>query len=375
MLEGEGILTKVIIFANSIQKSAIPLNRIDINVSSAIAKVIKEYRISKVILSWNKIKKRHHRIFSRVIDQFIKKSSETTYITRIMHPVGITKNIFLMVPPLINRQSGFIGEFYSIIKMVLSINSNLIIISDEPTKEELENLVVKKSTTLNYKFMTIKSWKDIDDILIGIVKNNDMIIQIMARQGQLGWRLTFDRLPAKLVEQFSNNNIIAVYPSCNLCVDEECLYENLLGESSLIRRIPEGNFMFNFQDRNPERVFKVIADNFFNGNKEIYDDLMNVLKKSPVELTRETLLIHTYTNLIDDYLVYIATNREKFNVGNINSIPKIIIVLLSPKSDLMNRQLKILSEIAKIVIDKKLLSNILSSNNYLEFSEKLSERK
>ena len=375
VLEGEGILTKVIIFANSIQKSAIPLNRIDINVSSAIAKVIKEYRISKVILSWNKIKKRHHRIFSRVIDQFIKKSSETTYITRIMHPVGITKNIFLMVPPLINRQSGFIGEFYSIIKMVLSINSNLIIISDEPTKEELENLVVKKSTTLNYKFMTIKSWKDIDDILIGIVKNNDMIIQIMARQGQLGWRLTFDRLPAKLVEQFSNNNIIAVYPSCNLCVDEECLYENLLGESSLIRRIPEGNFMFNFQDRNPERVFKVIADNFFNGNKEIYDDLMNVLKKSPVELTRETLLIHTYTNLIDDYLVYIATNREKFNVGNINSIPKIIIVLLSPKSDLMNRQLKILSEIAKIVIDKKLLSNILSSNNYLEFSEKLSERK
>ena len=71
----------------------------------------------------------------------------------------------------------------------------------------------------------------------------------------------------------------------------------------------------------------------------------------------------------------IATNRDKFNVENINSSPKIIIVLLSPKSDLMNRQLKILSEIAKIVIDKELLSNILSSDNYLEFSEKIKEIK
>lgn len=377
VLEGEGILTKVVALSNSVQKSAIPLNRIDINVSNAIVKVIKEYRISKVILNWNKIKKRHHRIFSRVIDQFIKKSNETAYITRIIHPIGITKNIYLMVPPLVNRQSGFIDEFYSIIKIALSINSSLIIISDEPTKEELKNLVTKKSSTLNYKFMTIKSWKNIDDILIEIVKNSDMIIQMMARQGQLAWRLTFDRLPFKLAERFSNNNIIAVYPSCNLCVDEGCLYENTLGETSLIRKMSESNFIFNFQDSNPEKLFEVIADSLFKEkeSKEIHEELVNILKKSPVELTRETLLIHTYTNLIDEYLVYIATNRDKFNVENINSSPKIIIVLLSPKSDLMNRQLKILSEIAKIVIDKELLSNILSSDNYSEFSEKIKEIK
>ncbi|WP_320048082.1 cation:proton antiporter [uncultured Ilyobacter sp.] len=376
ILEGEGVLTKVVTHANSLQKSVIPLNRIDINVSNAIAKVIKEYRISKVIINWNKIKKSNNRVFSKVIDQSVKKSNETMYITRIIHPVGITENIFLMVPPLINRQSGFVDEFYSIIKMALSINSKLIIISDESTKGELQKIIVKNKSNLNYEFKTLNSWKVIEENLAEVIKDNDMIIQMMAKQGQLAWRLTFDRLPNKLGERFGNNNIIAVYPSCNSNSDEEFSYEKTKGDISIIRRLPKNNFMFNFSENNPEKLLKIIADKFSDEreSREVYEDLKDVLKKYPVELTRETLLIHTYTKSIGDYQVYIATNKNNFIVENVKSSPKIIIVLLSPKSDPTNRHLKVLSEIVKIVTDKKMLSDILGSYSYSEFLERIKQR-
>ena len=376
ILEGEGFLTKVVTHANSLQKSVIPLNRIDINVSNAITKVIKEYRISKVIINWNNIKKSHNRVFSKVIDQSVKKSSESIYITRITHPVGITENMFLIVPPLINRQIGFVDEFYSIIKMALSINSKLVIISDEPTKGELQKIIVKNTSNLNYEFKTLNSWKVIEENLAGIIKDSDMVIQMMAKQGQLAWRLTFDRLPNKLVEKFVNNNFIAVYPSTNCNGEEECSYENTKGDISIIRRLSKNNFLFDFSENNPEKLLKIITDKFSDERegREVYEDLKDVLKKYPVELTHETLLIHTYMESIDDYQVYIATNKNKFSVENVKSNPKVIIVLLSPKSDPMNRHLKVLSEIAKIVTDKKMLSDILGSCSYSEFLERINQR-
>ncbi len=376
ILDGEGVLAKVVTHANSLQKSVIPLNRIDINVSNAITKVIKEYRISKVIINWDKIKKSHNRVFSKIIDQSVKKCNETMYITKIINPVGITKNIFLMVPPLINRQSGFVDEFYSITKIALSINSKLVIISDEPTKLELQKIIAKNTSNLNYEFDTLKSWKDIEENLIGVINDNDMIIQMMAKQGQLAWRLTFDRLPNKLGERFVENNMIAVYLSSNSNSEEEFSYENTKGDISIIRRLPENNFMFDFSENNPEKLLKIIADNFSNEieSRKLYEDLRDVLKKYPVELTQETLLIHTYIESIDDYQVYIATNKNKFTVENVKSNPKVIIVLLSPKSDPMNRHLKVLSEIAKIVTDKKMLSDLLDSYTYSEFLEKINQR-
>lgn len=376
ILEGERFLAKVVTHANSLQKSVIPLNRIDINVSNAITKVIKEYRISKVIINWNNIKKSHNRVFSKVIDQSVKKSNESIYITRIIHPVGITENMFLIVPPLINRQIGFVDEFYSIIKMALSINSKLVIISDEPTKGELQKIILKNTSNLNYEFKTLNSWKVIEENLSGIIKDSDMIIQIMAKQGQLAWRLTFDRLPNKLVEKFVNNNLIAVYPSTNCNGEEECSYENTKGDISIIRRLSKNNFLFDFSENNPEKLLKIITDKFSDEreSREVYEDLKDVLKKYPVELTHETLLIHTYMESIDDYQVYIATNKNKFSVENVKSNPKVIIVLLSPKSDPMNRHLKVLSEIAKIVTDKKMLSDILGSCSYSEFLERINQR-
>lgn len=376
ILLGEGLLTKLVSFGNSSQREIVPLTKIDINVSKAILKTLKEYRISKVILNWNESEISPHKIFSRVIDQFLKNSNETTFITKLDHPLGITKNVYLIVPPLITKQKGFLETLSSIMHIVLEMNSKLIIICDESTSIPMSNFLNKKKTSLNYDFLTINSWKNIDSFLKTIVKNTDTIIQLIARQGQLAWRLSFDRLPKEIITHFKGNNYIAVYPPYNYDNDENYIYNMSSPEQmTLLNLVPKENFLINIKDSNPEKVISIISDNYFNGNKEVYFDLINAMNNSPIELTKEVLLVHTHRDDVNDFMVYITCNPDGFDLKTINSRPRIIIILLSPKSEPRKKHLKMLAEISKLTLNKEITGNLIASENYEEFEAKLSKSK
>jgi Kef-type K+ transport system membrane component KefB/mannitol/fructose-specific phosphotransferase system IIA component (Ntr-type) len=371
VLEGEGLLTKMISLGNSAQKELMPLSKIDINVPKAINKTIKEYRISKIILHWKGKERNTYRVFSRVIDQFVKNSNEAIYITNIKIPLGITKNIYTVVPPLITRQKGFVGTFNSIVHITMEMNSKLIVVSDSETSSEIKDIFSKFKKNISYEFINIESWKNIDEHLLKFVKNTDMIIQMIARQGQLAWRLSFDRLPMKIVEKFKTNNYIAIYPTFE--AQEEDYGYNVEAEEqkSLLMSIPSTNFMFNIEENRPEKLLNEICNKFFYGNRDIYEDLLEVALKSPIELSKEILLIHTHRSEVEDFTIYIGTQKDGFDVESIKSRPKIIITLLSPKSEPLNKHLRILSEIAKMVVNKDTTGSLLASDSYNDFIKRI----
>ena len=370
VLEGEGLLTKMINLGNSAQKELMPLSRIDINVSKAIIKTIKEYRISKVILHWKAKERTTHRVFSRVIDQFVKNSNEAIYITSIKNPIGITENIYVIVPPMITRQKGFIGTFVSLIHIAAEMNSKFIVVSDLETSSQVEDIISKNKKSLSYEFVNIESWKNIDETIEKMVKKSDMIVQMIARQGQLAWRLSFDRLPMKIADKFNENNYIAVYPSFES--DEDYGYSVEAEEQkSLLMSIPTANFMFNVEENKAEKVFSMICGRFFEGNREIYEDLEEIMMKSPIELSKEILLIHTHRSEVEDFSIYIATQKDGFEIESIKSRPKIVITLLSPKSEPLKKHLRILSEIAKMVVNKDTTGSLLAADSYDEFIKRI----
>lgn len=376
ILLGEGLLTKLVSFGNSAQREIVPLTKIDINVSKAIFKTLKEYRISKVVLNWNKSEEAPHKVFSRVIDQFLKNSNETTFITRLDHPLGITKDVYLIVPPLITKQKGFLDTFSSIIHIVLEMNSKLIIICDEATSVPIENFLTKKKTSLSYDFLTINSWKNIDSFLKNIIKHTDTIIQLIARQGQLAWRLSFDRLPKEIVSHFKGNNYIAVYPPYNYDNDENYIYSMSSWEKmNLLNLVPKENFLINMKEANPDKIISIISDKYFDGNKNLYFDLVNAMNNSPIELTKEVLLVHTHRDDVKSFKIYIASNPDGFDLNAIDSRPRVIIILISPKFETRKRHLKMLAEISKLTLNKEITGNLISSENYDDFEKKLSKSK
>ena len=209
IIEGETILTKASVRASSIQKQMIPLIKIDTNVANAIKKAVNEQRISKIIMGCNDNEK-YYSFFETVTEQFVRTNRKMLLIPRLIHPLNLQKRILLIVPPLINRQNGFMDTFVSLKKLSSEINAEIHIVSEETTYEEISELAITKST--HFQFTAVKSWRKIEENINEIITPSDLLIQMISPPNMAAWRLFFDKLSFRIRQVFPNNNYIAVYP-------------------------------------------------------------------------------------------------------------------------------------------------------------------
>ncbi len=365
IIEGEKILTMALTRANAMQKQIVPLTRIDLNVSSAIQKAIKEHRISIVILGWNEPESFTYTFFDTVMEQLVKQSHEIIFISRIIKPLNITQRVFLIIPPLINRQNGFRDTFKTLVKLASAISAGLFIVSEETTRGEISGLIPVTSGS-PVGFVTVTSWKSIVADLGDSVSPEDLIMQMIARQGRPAWRLFFDRMPYRIKQSFPGNNIIAVYPYHHMEEFGEP-QESQTGKLSLLKRIPEGNYFLNTGERDPQTIFETITRaGSFENRRVVYQQLLSVLNEYPIELTRDIVLIHIHTNQVDDYRIYLAVSNSGFVIPGIDSTPRLLVILLSPEDQPVQNHLNILSEISGMMMMDSFVSAILKAKDYGE---------
>lgn len=372
LVEGEAILAKASVRANSNQKVSIPLNKIDSNVSAAILRTIQEQRINKLILGWSENGHFINSFYETTTEQVAKYCTEMILITRLVKPISITKRIILLVPPYLSKQAGFLDTINSLNVLKNEISAEWLIISEEETYQEIKGLFAKSK---DVKYKAVKSWKTVIPLIKTDLNDTDLLIQLLARKGSIAWRMSFDQLANSLAKKFSENNLIAVYPY--LYTDRQTNHPNKeeelkMEEQYLDNIIPLSHIYFNLQENNPEKVFAdIFQTNLFGNSKQIVDELTKVLHDYPLELTNDIVLIHTRTNLVDDYKAFVAVNQSAFSIPKIDDPHKIMIILLSPEDKSTQSHLNILSQISRTVTQDKFISSLLMANDLEEFQKAL----
>ncbi len=289
IVEGENLLTKVIIRGNAAKKNIIPLNKIDTNISNAILKAAKEQRVSKVIFGWNENVNFKYKLFNTVIEQFVKNSNDMIFIAKILYSIGISKSIILIIPPLINKQNGFTDTMNSIIRLAQEINDKLILVSEEKTIEEIR-VITDKLKNIEINFKNINNWKTLPQEMEKIISKNDIIIHMLARQGHLAWGPIFDKLPYIMSEKFPENNMMIVYPYYYIEEETETKEIKII-EDSFLKDMNSENCYFNSKEGKIEKIFYNISENKkYEYKEEIYKQLKAVSEESPIELTKEILV-------------------------------------------------------------------------------------
>lgn len=367
IIEGENILTKATIRANTLQRPTIPLIKIDYNVPGGILEAIKEHRISKIIMGWNEPTNFKHSFYDSIMEQIVKSSHEMIFISRSVQPLNITERIILVIPPFINKQYGFIDTIRTLNKFTKALSSRLIIFTEEKTANEIKYLF--KKDEVNPDFIHISSWKRITEDIKKIISGKDMLIQMIAREGRLAWRMSFDQLPYKLKQSFSNNNLLVVYPYYHI-EDSEIDTELYSEDLSLLYSIPKENFLINVSEDQITDIFKKIVHfPYFNHPDKVYDQLLTVLKEYPIELTPDVVLIHVHTKEVDRSHLFPIVNRNGFEIQSIGAKPRIILILAVQEDQPVQEHLNTLSQISRMVMVNKLTENIISADNYSEFME------
>ncbi len=373
IVDGEAILAKANIRSNSNQKNSIPLNKIDSNISASILRTINEQRINKVILGWSENGPFISSFYETTTDQLSRYCLEMIFIANLIKPLNITRRILLIVPPYLYRQAGFTDTINSLKVLKNELSAEWLIISEEETFTEIKHHFDKQKTSVDFK--PVESWKTVTSLIKSVIEPTDMIIQILARKGSIAWRMSFDQLANNLYKNFPTNNLVAVYPY--LYTDEhlELSNDGKQGETTIKDTfindlIPANNIFFDMSEKNPEIAFeKIFQESTLKESQLLLKEIIGVLYDYPLELTQEIVLIHTRSNLIKEYKIYIAVNKKGFEIPKIDNTHKIMIILLSPIDKTTQSHLNILSQISRTVTKDNFLTALLQAKDFEELTQ------
>ncbi|MBN2651365.1 MAG: cation:proton antiporter [Spirochaetales bacterium] len=370
---GENVLTKAGARANAVQKRVLPLNKIDSNVLSAILKTVNEQRISKIIMGVSPRGKFASSFFNNVSEQLIKYCDKMVFISKYEKPFSLMNRVILIVPPYIYKQNGFLNTVNSLKKLGSELSVEWFIVSEEDTFQEIKTLFTSQKAEPKHHY--VRSWKNIEKELTPIVKGSDLIIPLLARRGHLSWRLHFEQMPAMLYKSFEENNVLVVYPLYSQDEKFESaveVSETLIEDLRLLELVPPENFFFNSADSNFVSVFKSLLEKVrFGFTHEIVQEIVEVTNDFPIELSKDIVLIHTRTDLVQEYNLFVVINREGFLIEKIENPHRLVIILLSPKSQSTQSHLNMLSQISRMVLMERYVESVIEADNYSDFRKRL----
>jgi len=364
LIHGESILAKASVRANARHKNAIPLNKISINVPAAILRAADEQRVSKVVLGWNTFSSSNGTFYRAVTQQFVKRCPEMIFISRLIKPLSLNKRLVFIIPPDIDKQNGFWDTLKALKKLGSAISAEWFIVSEKTTFNQVSDFFAKGKGELQH--LPVKNWKNLPSDLAHDIKSTDMLVQLVARRGDLAWKLHFEHLPNLLAKDFQQTNLLVVYPYLNLN-DFNYELDKTVNDSKFMNLIPAENFFLNVPDKDPQKILdKIFSANFPQIKQVLSQQVAAVIQEYPLELTDDVVLIHSKTALLEKYQIFISVNKSGFHFQKLEEDYKMMIVLLSPQDKSSQSHLNMLAQISKVVTSDHFIENMLSSDSYQE---------
>jgi len=152
-------------------------------------------------------------------------------------PLVSHRRILMFCPPLTESELGFDFCLAKMMRLSGELSLPIHFVCIGRTKSVIEAYLTKNKTSTVVHFEVHNDWDDLSK-LNAFVKDNDLVVFVSARQGEVSYRYSFDRIPKKLGNVYSQFNRILIFPRRRggHSLDE---YEEV-PTSPILRRIGQG---------------------------------------------------------------------------------------------------------------------------------------
>jgi Kef-type K+ transport system membrane component KefB len=203
------ILEKAAVAASSTDNELIGLLRYDSDVVNGIAGVIREQKITDLILGI------HQK--SGLSDSFLGSSSEsilsrcnvTTFIYKPVQPLATIRRTIVVIPEGAEHEIGFVLWMQRVINIIKNTGSKLVVYAPKQTISYLKEAY--PGSIADAEFKLFKEWDDFL-VLSREIKNDDNLIVVMSRKNHLSYHTKMAKIPSYLNRYFQKNSFILIYP-------------------------------------------------------------------------------------------------------------------------------------------------------------------
>jgi Kef-type K+ transport system membrane component KefB/nucleotide-binding universal stress UspA family protein len=203
------ILEKAAVAASSTDNVLTGLLRYDCDVANGISCVIREQKITDLILGV------HHQ--SSIMESLLGSSSEsilgrcnvTTFIYKPFQPLATIRRTIMVIPEGAENEIGFLLWQQRVTNFIKNSGSKLVVYASKQTIACLKENYAKAVPDAEYK--VFREWNDFL-LLSSEIKSDDNLIIVMSRKHHPSYHAKMAKIPAYLNSYFQKNSFILIYP-------------------------------------------------------------------------------------------------------------------------------------------------------------------
>ena len=194
------------------------LLRYDVNVPNAIMSVIKENKVTDLVLGLHEKKEFSESFLGHTTERILGSSNVTTYIYRPVQPVATVKRNLVVIPENAEEELGFPLWVIKMWNLAQNTGSKLLFYGTKKTLDILRD--VHKDNPIEAEFRLFDDW---DDFLIITrdMQPDDGLIIVMSHKGLPSFQTGMKKIPNYMAKYFSDYNFILIYPIHTIAEESE----------------------------------------------------------------------------------------------------------------------------------------------------------
>jgi Kef-type K+ transport system membrane component KefB/nucleotide-binding universal stress UspA family protein len=224
---GKKILDKAAVTASATDNRVQELLRYDLNIVNGISSVVKEHKITDLILGVSEKKGISKAFFGDLTEGILTKCNTTTLIYKPAQPLSTIKRHLILIPDKAEKEIGFPFWLIKVWNIAKNTGAKLVFYSSQQTLNFIKEVHVKHP--VDAEFIEFIDWNDFL-IISRDLKNNDNLIVILSRRSGPSYNYNMNKVPTYLNKYFENTSYILIYPIQSGVIDS---YMNLKNPSVL----------------------------------------------------------------------------------------------------------------------------------------------
>jgi Kef-type K+ transport system membrane component KefB/nucleotide-binding universal stress UspA family protein len=203
------ILEKAAITAASTDIHLTELLRYDLNIVNGITSVMKEHRITDLLLGLHVKKGISDSFLGNLTEGILSKSNKTTLVYKPVQPISTIKRHFIIIPEFADLEVGFLFWLLRVWNISRNSGAKLIFYGTGQVIQLIRDIHAKHP--INADFREFEDWNDFLIISRDIMEDDNLII-ILSRKKKPSYHPSMNNVPAYLNKYFQTNSYILVFP-------------------------------------------------------------------------------------------------------------------------------------------------------------------
>jgi Kef-type K+ transport system membrane component KefB/nucleotide-binding universal stress UspA family protein len=203
------LLSKVAVTASATDTSVHELLRYDLNIVNGITSVVKEHKITDLILGLHIKKGISDSFLGNLTEGILTKCNTTTLIYKPAQPFGTIKRHIIIVPVNAEKEIGFPFWIIKVWNIARNSGAQLLFYASKETLGYIREIQIKNPVECDFK--EFYEWDDFL-ILAKEFQSDDNLIIVLSRKDKHSYHSSMARIPAYLNKYFKETSYIIIYP-------------------------------------------------------------------------------------------------------------------------------------------------------------------